>query len=64
MIELSVGLLSIAVISAISYGIGYLLNETTHPIEVGIKTIILLTWVLLISYGIGWITVNVFQSVL
>lgn len=64
MITLSVGLLSIAVISVISYGIGYLLNERTHPIEVGIKTIILFTWGLLISYGIGWITINIFQSVL
>jgi len=64
MLTLLVGVVTIATLVGICYGIGYFLHENQHPIEVGMKLLILLGWFLLISYGIGWIVVQAVPPIL
>jgi ascorbate-specific PTS system EIIC-type component UlaA len=64
MFTLFVGVVTIAALVGVCYGIGYFLHEKQHPIEVGMKLLTILGWFLLISYGIGWIVVQAVQPIL
>lgn len=64
MLTLLVGVVTIAAIIVICYTVGYFLHEEQHPIEVGMKLLILLGWFLLISYGIGWIALQVIHEIM
>jgi len=64
MLTLFIGVVTIASFIGICYGVGYFVHENQHPIEVGMKILVILTWFLIISYGIGWIVMQSVQPIL
>jgi hypothetical protein len=64
MLTLLVGVVTIAILIGICYGIGSFVNSHDHPIAEGGKILTLIGWFLLISYGIGWMALQIIYKIM
>jgi len=64
MLTILTGLATIALIVGMFYTVGRLVDAQDRPIETGMKLIVILGWILLISYGVGWIVLEITTEII